>query len=99
MGAHKEKGENTYSHELGGTEAGATVKPVIVTELVNLDALLVGCSIVLRLCHRRGCRRPVWDSATLVADEERLGPQRDMFLPNGELGIGQAEDSESRHLI
>jgi len=84
----------TYGHVLGRAKASTAVKPVIVTELVNLDTLLVRL-VRLRLCHHRRCRRPL----SLTAEEEWFGLEREALLPDGELGVGQAENSKSRHLI
>lgn len=52
--------------ELGGTEAGTAVEPVIVAELVDLDALLVRRVMRHRVCHHQGFGVPLWDGLIVV---------------------------------
>jgi hypothetical protein len=43
----------TYSLEARATEAGTSVKPVIVAKLVDLDALSIGGLMRHGLCHHQ----------------------------------------------
>ncbi len=45
--------KNTYKEELSRAEAGASIKPVIVTQLVDFDPLFVVRRIRHRLCHHQ----------------------------------------------
>lgn len=52
--------------ELGGAEAGTAIEPVIVTEFVDLDALLVRCVMRHRVCHHQGIGVPLRDGLIVV---------------------------------
>lgn len=52
--------------KLGGAEAGAAIKPVIVSKLVDLDALLVRRVMRHRVCHHQGFGVPLWDALIVV---------------------------------
>lgn len=57
----------TYGHEARVAETGAAVEPVIVAELINLDALPVGRLMRHWLCHhQRFGHRRLWDDAAIV---------------------------------
>lgn len=89
----------TYRHEAGIAEAGAAVEPVIVAELVDLDAPLVRCLMRHGLCHHQRFGRRLGDDAA-IGDEvvrwccgvELMGRQRQVRL-------GRAEENEGRQCL
>ncbi len=86
----------TYRDEAGGTKASATVKPVIVTELVDLDTLLVRRRMRHELCHHRRFGRPFRDGRCKIT--EQVWREFEMLL-EGKFGLRQPDDSKGRHLI
>ena len=68
---------DTYRDEASGAEASASVKPVVVTQLVDLDALLVGRGMRHRLCHHQGLGFPLGSDA-IVGEE--IGGEIQMLL-------------------
>lgn len=53
------KKRRTYLHEPGGTEAGASIEPVIIAQLVDLDALFVRRLMRHGLCHHHRLNAPL----------------------------------------
>lgn len=82
----------TYLHKSSGAEAGASVEPVIVAQLVDLDAFLVRRMMRHGLCHHQ------WFGAPLGAETgvaEDIGGEVEVLL-KGQLSVGLAKDGE-RH--
>lgn len=87
---------STYIEEVGTAEAGAAVEPVIVAELVDLDAPPVGRLMRHGVCHHRRLLFPAFCGDALVAREE-VGRDVEMLLQR-EFDVGGiAEESERRH--
>lgn len=68
--ARQERAGFTHRYERGRTEASAAVKPVIITELVDLDTFLIGRLMRHRVCHHHGFGVPLGDNPA-VAEEIR----------------------------
>lgn len=86
----------SYIEEVGSAEACASVKPVIVAELVDLDAPPVGRLMRHSVCHHRRLLFPSFCGNALVACEE-VGRDVEVLLQR-EFGVGGiAEESERRH--
>ena len=83
---------STYGKPCGGAEAGASVEPVIITELVDLDALLVGRLMRHRLCHHQGFRATLGGNPAVCDEIER----KVEVLLQREFGCGLAGERE-RH--
>lgn len=84
----------TYRRKLGGTEACSAIKPVIVAQLVDLDALLV--LMRHRLCHHRGLGIVPRDSE-LATVADQIGDQVEMLLQGQLRRLGLVEDGKRRH--
>lgn len=91
-------GKVTYRHKACIAEAGATIEPVIMAELVDLDAPLVGGGrgrMRHGLCHHRLTGRRAGDVVAVGLDRcaqvkvELVGRQ-------GEIGLGRVEEYEGR---
>jgi len=94
-----EEGKEAYRNVSGGAEAGASVEPVIVSELVDLNALSVSCLMRHRLCHHRRLSVPLWDNG--MGSEQigcEVGREIEM-LRDGDIDHGLVKKSKSRHLI
>lgn len=86
------QGATTYRHEACEAEAGAAIEPVIVTELVDLDALLIRRLMRHRLCHhqRFGLRLLLWLRGDVAigeqarCDVEMMGGKRQFGFGGGE---------------
>lgn len=90
----------SYLNELGRTEAGASVEPVVVAQLVDLDAAPVGLLSLMRHClrHHRLIGVPSVGRDAIVVREE-VGRNVEVLL-QGEFGLGFgriAEDGKRRH--
>lgn len=83
----------THGRKLGGTEARAAVKPVVVAQLIDLDTLLV--LMRHRLCHHQGLGIVPRDE--LVAVAHQVGREVEMLLQGQLRRLGMVEDGERRH--
>lgn len=83
----------THPRKLGGTEARAAVKPVVVAQLIDLDALLV--LMRHRLRHHQGLGIVPRDE--LVAVAHQVGREVEMLLQGQLRRLGMVEDGERRH--
>lgn len=83
----------THGRKLGGTEARAAVKPVVVAQLIDLDALLV--LMRHRLCHHQGLGIVPRDE--LVAVAHQVGREVEMLLQGQLRRLRMVEDGERRH--
>lgn len=92
----------TYAHESCGAEAGAPVEPVIVAQLVNLDALPIRRLMRHGLCHHQRFRAPLRRGEATVADEQvRAEVQIQVRLLQQQVGVAMSrgDDGERRHLF
>lgn len=95
-GVQYQRGRGTYRDEARETEAGAAVEPVIVAELVNLDASLIRRLMRHRLCHHQRFGRRLSEDVAIGdqvwCDLELMGRKR-------QFGLGRAEESKGRHRL
>ena len=90
-------GWDTYDEKGRGAKAGAAVKPVIVAQLIHLDAPLVRRLMRHRLCHHQRLGVPLRGELT-IGDQVR---RKFKMLLEGELGCRRlvvTEDGKRRHL-
>lgn len=101
-GARRDGGqerEGTHDLQRGGAEAGAAVEPVVVTKLVDLDALLIRRRMRHGLCrHRQRLVGLQVVSQAGVVVLEQLGGQVEVLLQR-ELGVGLTEEGERSQLF
>lgn len=87
------KKTQTYRRKLGRAEARSAIKPVIVAQLVDLDALLV--LMRHRLCHHQGLGIVPRDELATVAHQ--IGREVEMLLQRQLRRLGMVEDGKRRH--
>ena len=84
-------GGDAHLHKGCDAEASSSVEPVIVAELVDLDALLFRRLMRHGLCHHQQVRSPLWDGATgAAAAANQLWREVEMLLER-KLGVGRGE--------
>ena len=84
----------TYSLEARAAEACASVEPVIVTELVDLDALLIGGLMRHGLCHHQRIGLPLGSE---VRVRSQIRGKFEMLLQGQLRGLVVAQDRKRRH--
>lgn len=92
----------SYLDEFGRAEAGASVEPVIVAKLIDLDAPSIGLLSLMRhcLCHHRLVGVPSVGGDAIVVCEE-VGRNVEVLLQRefgGGVG-GISEDGKRRHFV
>lgn len=86
--------ETTHRNKGSGAKAGASVEPVGISQLVNLDAFLV-CRLMRHgLCHHQRFVAPRGDVSVEVEDE--VGRNVDVLLER-QFRLRLREQSENRH--
>lgn len=92
--ARSDERTTTYSLEARAAEAGASVEPVIVTELVDLDALLIGGLMRHGLCHHQR----IWLSlGSEVRVRSQIRCKFEMLLQGQLRWFVVAQDRKRRH--
>ena len=81
----------------GIAEAGAAVEPVVVAELVDLDAPLVRRLMRHRLCHHQRLGRRLGDDA-VVGDQMVRRCSVELMGGERRVGLGRAEDEGRQSL-
>ena len=79
-------------------EAGAAVEPVIVAELVDLDAPLVRRLMRHRLCHHQGLGRRLVDDGAVV-DQMRRRSSVELMGRKRQVRLSRAEENKGRHCL
>jgi hypothetical protein len=101
IGGEAQMRTETYRDPAGVAEAGAAVEPVIVTQLVDLDAPPVRRLMRHRLCHHQRVGRRLGDDA-VVGDQMRRRRWRSSVELMGrkrQVGLGRGEEDKGRQYL